>query len=407
MLHHLRLRESGLESPSILPRIQAAHRLLSMELSKTCSFKRKFSAGINCLDLELAEGKYLLTSGSEGLIVLYDLDDATNDVLSEFQPVCAVDRSSAACHKNSVETIQWYPHDTGMFLSSGMDSLLKVWDTNNLDVVEEFNIQKPIYNHHMSPIATQHYLVAVGSRREVVVLCDLKSGSMTHSLKGHRSSVYTVQWSPAEEYTLATGSRDNRIFIWDIRRASGFVAALDQYNGELHTSASKARSCTSHNGAVSGIRFTEDGRFLISYGTDNELRLWDASNGKNTLVNFGKIYNTSSKGYKFSLSSGGLSDYVFVPSEGNIATYEIQTGRQLSTLRGHYNNVSCCCYNPYRQELYSGGNDSNILVWSCNDHYERYIKAKSQMKEERTKDSNTTNFKFYQDTWSSDEDNEK
>lgn len=57
MLHHLRLRENGFESPSILPRILATHRLLAMELSKTYSFKRKFSAGINSLDLELAEGK--------------------------------------------------------------------------------------------------------------------------------------------------------------------------------------------------------------------------------------------------------------------------------------------------------------------------------------------------------------
>lgn len=34
-------------------------------------------------------------------------------------------------------------------------------------------------------------------------------------------------------------SRDNRIFIWDIRRASSVVAVLDQYNGELHATSTK------------------------------------------------------------------------------------------------------------------------------------------------------------------------
>ena len=33
-----------------------------------------------------------------------------------------------------------------------------------------------------------------------------------------------------------------------------------------------------------GIRFTYDGRFLLSYGSDNVLRLWDATSGKNALV---------------------------------------------------------------------------------------------------------------------------
>lgn len=33
-----------------------------------------------------------------------------------------------------METVQWYPHDTGMFTSSSFDKTLKVWDTNTLQV---------------------------------------------------------------------------------------------------------------------------------------------------------------------------------------------------------------------------------------------------------------------------------
>ena len=46
--------------------------------------------------------------------------------------VAKVDRTKRYGHKFSVETVQWYPLDTGMFMSSGMDKLLKVWDTNEL-----------------------------------------------------------------------------------------------------------------------------------------------------------------------------------------------------------------------------------------------------------------------------------
>ena len=41
---------------------------------------------------------------------------------------------------------------------------------------------------------------------------------------------------------------------------------------------------TAHNGHVNGLRFTSDGLFLVSFGTDNQLRLWDAFSGQNTLV---------------------------------------------------------------------------------------------------------------------------
>ena len=69
-------------------------------------------------------------------------------------------RSNRHVHKRSVETVQWYPHDTGMFTSSSMDMKLKIWDTNTLVPADVFEFDKPIYNHDMSPIATKHTLIA-------------------------------------------------------------------------------------------------------------------------------------------------------------------------------------------------------------------------------------------------------
>ena len=45
--------------------------------------------------------------------------------------------------------MQWYPFDTGVFTTSGMDGSLKVWDTNMLQVAQEFDKMPggKVYDH--------------------------------------------------------------------------------------------------------------------------------------------------------------------------------------------------------------------------------------------------------------------
>ena len=72
-------------------------------------------------------------------------------------------------------------------------------------VADKFTFSGLVYSHHMSHIAHRHCLIAVAAGRSTVKLVDLKSGSASHQLKGHNSSVYAVQWSMREEFLLATG----------------------------------------------------------------------------------------------------------------------------------------------------------------------------------------------------------
>uniref|UniRef100_A0A8C0AY72 Uncharacterized protein n=1 Tax=Buteo japonicus TaxID=224669 RepID=A0A8C0AY72_9AVES len=69
-------------------------------------------------------------------------------------------RSHPDVHRFSVETVQWYPHDTGMFTSSSFDKTLKIWDTNTLQPADVFHFEGTVYSHHMSPVATKHCLIA-------------------------------------------------------------------------------------------------------------------------------------------------------------------------------------------------------------------------------------------------------
>lgn len=76
----------------------------------------------------------LLAGAADGVIVVYDLHNLGGEPKYTFPMVCSAGKSNRYRHKKSIETVQWFPIDTGMFLSSGTDKILKVWDTNVLKV---------------------------------------------------------------------------------------------------------------------------------------------------------------------------------------------------------------------------------------------------------------------------------
>ncbi|CAN2388783.1 transcription-coupled nucleotide-excision repair [Pristimantis euphronides] len=355
-------RLCGLDSPLHLQRAECTQRVLSLELSKDRNVERMHENGVNSLDIDPVEGRYMLSGGADGIIVLYDLANLSQITSYTCKALHKVGKGHPDVHKFSVETVQWYPHDTGMFTSSSFDKTLKIWDANSLQLAEIFQFDEIVYSHHMSPLASKHSLVAVGTKHPKVRLCDLKSGSSTHILQGHRGEVLSVCWSPRYDYILATASVDSKVKLWDVRKATGCLMTLDQHNGEKSKSSSEAQN-TAHNGRVNGLCFTNDGLHLLTIGTDDKMRLWNSATGDNTLVNFGTISNCNRKGVKFTVSLGCSPEFVFVPCDNTIVLYSIHSGEKISKLKGHYNYVNCCVFHPHFQELYSGGKDCNVLAW--------------------------------------------
>uniref|UniRef100_A0A3Q1K1A3 DNA excision repair protein ERCC-8 n=1 Tax=Anabas testudineus TaxID=64144 RepID=A0A3Q1K1A3_ANATE len=380
MLGFLTARQAGLDDPLRLRRAESTRRVLGLQLNPDRDVERIHGNGINTIDIEAIEGRYMLSGGADGVIVIYDLENYGGKPQYTCKAMCTVGRSSRYVHKFSVETVQWYPYDTGMFVSSSFDKTVKVWDTETLKPAEVFEFEGNVYSHHLSPIARKHSLIAVGTKNPKIQLCDLKSGSRIHVL----------QVLPHTHICIA----DSKVKVWDVRRASGSLFTLDQHNGDKSKASSEAVN-TAHNGRVNGLCFTSDGLFLLTAGTDDRMRLWNSATGENTLVNYGKVCNESRKRLQFTVSRGCSPEFVFVPCGSSVAVYALHTGALVTMLRGHYNNVDCCAFHPDYQELYSGGKDCNILAWVP-------VLRTSDVEEDAAGQSSVN--PAFQDTWSSDED---
>uniref|UniRef100_A0A803MYX0 Transducin/WD40 repeat-like superfamily protein n=1 Tax=Chenopodium quinoa TaxID=63459 RepID=A0A803MYX0_CHEQI len=273
-----------------------------------------------------------------------------------------------------------------------------------------FKMPGKVYKTAMSPIATSHMLIASGTEDVQVRLCDIASGAFAHTLSGHRDGVMAVEWSTSSEWILMTGGCDGAIRYWDIRRAGCFLV-LDQAKSQLgrrqpllersvaekaaiskpmgqnfsaknrgeqkkvSSGNSKQRRhpgmmssqdhATAHYGAVTGLKATEDGMYLLSAGSDSRLRLWDIESGCNTLVNFETVRLQNSKGIQFTVAQD--SSLVFVPCMTSVKAFDLWSGKTSLTFRAHYDNVNSCWFNAQDQELYTGGNDRQILVWSSSE----------------------------------------
>jgi len=221
-------------------------------------------------------------------------------------------QSNPHMHKYAVSVVQWYSNDTGLFITGSFDSTVAVWDTNTVEVVRSFPISDRVYSTAMSLCSKQHCLIATGSADPKIRLCDLRTGQSVWLLIGHRDTIFSLKWSPTDEYTLVSGSADGTVRLWDIRKPGPCVMMFNQH---MHSKAKKdtkkrynyfenANSIQkAHDGAVTSVVFTVTGNQLLSTGRDNRLRLWDIFTGTNQLVNYAGTKNVSKVGNMMAVST--------------------------------------------------------------------------------------------------------
>ncbi|PFH62615.1 hypothetical protein XA68_12867 [Ophiocordyceps unilateralis] len=300
--------------------------------------------GIVSLALEKFDGRLLVSGGAEGSIRLWDLEQGAHPLRPHnFRPLSSMVRGVAGGHSHGITHLAFFPFDPDAFLSSSYDKSLRLWSTRQCALTASFHLNATVYSHASSPIAN-HLLVACATQHSNVRLIDLKSGSAVQALVAHGGPVLCVSWSPRKEYVLASGHVDGKIRLWDVRRAGGVIAQLDQDDtrgldptaDRNHTPQFQA-SAQAHDEPVNGVQWTDDGRYIVSAGLDRRIRVWDAATGANTLASFGSlVQNQQAKTASFILTPSGLSahqDLIFWPNDHEILVYDLHRGDLVTRLR--------------------------------------------------------------------------
>ncbi|MBD2363286.1 serine/threonine protein kinase [Anabaena minutissima FACHB-250] len=162
---------------------------------------------------------------------------------------------------------------------------------------------------------------------------------LTKTLKDHTEEVNTIAIS-ADATTLASGSSDNTIKLWNLDRSE-----------VIHT-------LKGHSDFVWSVVFSPDGAILASGGRDKTIRLWNIQQGKQIAT----LEEASLPVTSLAISSDGK---ILASGQGStIKLWNLQTQKVIRTLEGHTNIVNSIAISPDSKTLVSGSWDKTIKVWN-------------------------------------------
>ncbi len=182
---------------------------------------------------------------------------------------------------------------------------------------------------------------AAGSEQGEVWVWDEGGQSLHRMWRAHMDRIRTLAFSP-DGLSLATGSWDNTVKLWDVTSASLLWSDWQGSN-------------------LSSVAFAPDGRVLAtSGGTDATVHLWDLHTGT-LLQTLPHPYPVSALAWSpdGSLLASGNSD-------GSIRVWErpwTQQASEVQVLSGHTSWVMGLAFAPDGNLLASGSWDGSVKLW--------------------------------------------
>ncbi len=324
---------------------------------------------------------------------------------AEERPVLQLDTGG---HMAIIKGIAFTP-DGRQLVSASEDKTIRVWDLASGKTVRTIRGESAagpagkVYAMALSPdgkwLAAGGWLTSPDVQGSVIRLYEFASGKLVALLKGHKSEVLGLAFSP-DGSKLISGSGDSTAIIWDIPApprklvpkllywleehkdfiyAVGFSpdgsrAVTGSYDHDLRlwrvADGKEIAHMTGHGDMVFSLAVAPDGT-IASGDKSGEIRLWDSGSGAGASGRDGRFLRILARQgmevASLSFSPDGkllLSGPGEGPGGNDCHVYDVASGKEIVTYAGHDNVVIATAFSPDgRWAATGGGNNKEIHLW--------------------------------------------
>jgi len=195
---------------------------------------------------------------------------------------------------------------------------------------------EPVYALALSPDGKT---LATGSRDASIRIWEANTGKLLRTFQGHTADVNALSFSP-DGKTLASGGKDQNIRIWDLEP------------NDLH------RSFAGHTGYVWSAVYSPDGKRFASAGADRSVRVWNAATGK--LEHTLQGHTSAVTAVAFASDNQTL---VSAGGDKMVKVWDAIAGKHVRDLVGHESAVMAVAVSPDGKQVLSGAADKQGRLW--------------------------------------------